>query len=155
MTYLSNGNDVIKMSRLLVVAPYYCAEAGTIRALRCMDTPTGITPSALASETTGYQNSGKVDATSNMLTSRVFIFQGQVDTVVAPGSPDMYDTQPNELRAHLYSFGCGRILEYNRPIERKHFTKTMKTLVIFSLVDFISRCWSESGGILQDICPQL
>ena len=71
---------------MIPLAPYYCAENGVLRALRCMDTPGNTNVESLTVETRRKAVNDWIDPISNLETARVYIFQGQQDTVVVPGT---------------------------------------------------------------------
>ncbi|XP_038065264.1 uncharacterized protein LOC119735575 [Patiria miniata] len=67
-------------------APYYCARGSVLRAttLECstFGNPGNVDIPYLKSKTESYASSGKVDATSNMASDRVYLFSGTQDSVV-------------------------------------------------------------------------
>lgn len=62
--------------------PFACAE---FTAAACMLTPSLVSPSALRATTTSGAALGNVDSTSNLADDRVYIYNGQSDSVVNPG----------------------------------------------------------------------
>ncbi|KAK3577426.1 hypothetical protein CHS0354_032275 [Potamilus streckersoni] len=66
-------------------APFACSGGIAATALLCMQTPSIVSPTALEAIVTSGANVGNVDATSNLLHDKVYIFDGQFDSVVNPG----------------------------------------------------------------------
>lgn len=69
-----------------IVAPYGCALGLASQAVDCMLLPKTVVMLNLYSRTNYHERLNRVDPTSNLRRGRVFIYQGQEDTVVRPGN---------------------------------------------------------------------
>ena len=73
--------------------PYYCAQGSSNKAFygECSTIGNGnnIDVQDLIDDTDAYAANGKVDATSNMASARVYIFSGTEDTIVPTGEFEM------------------------------------------------------------------
>jgi len=69
--------------------PSLCRVFRRSNALTCMSSPFLTNVNTLISRTDGYARSGTIDATQNMQTDKVYVFQGTKDTTVYPGRPSL------------------------------------------------------------------
>ena len=66
--------------------PYYCSQGNMIDALgKCISNPENIIIDELIQATNTFATNGEIDNPSNMYNSRVFVFNGALDSVVHPG----------------------------------------------------------------------
>lgn len=67
------------------LVPYMCGYGGIAYATECMETPALVNVQRLIIEANTEAAAGNIDATSNILDSKVYIFHGTEDTTVRPG----------------------------------------------------------------------
>ena len=78
--------------------PYYCAQGSTSTATgACMASPSGISTSALVTNTNNWANQGLIDPVSNLQNSKVYLFSGSIDSVVKQGVMDALKTYYNSF----------------------------------------------------------
>lgn len=83
----------------LLSVPYYCAQGDPVlQAGACAFNPEEIDIDELVTHTNRFETLGDIDATSNMLNSRVFILNGLLDTTVDPGRRLPYLRQDSPIR---------------------------------------------------------
>ncbi|XP_038066214.1 uncharacterized protein LOC119736247 [Patiria miniata] len=119
-------------------APYYCAQGSVLRAttLECSTkgNPANVDIPYLKSKTESYASSGKVDATSNMASDRVYIFSGTRDEVVQRGL-------------------VGKLVEYYKGFVPATNIKTVYNVPAghaFITEDYGSSCGSNSSPYIND-----
>ena len=77
------------MLLFFILVPFACTQGGGIpAALECMTQPEVVDPDALEEITDLGADAGNIDATANMKNDKVYIFNGELDTVVNPGNND-------------------------------------------------------------------
>lgn len=78
-------SSTIKGAGVFAGGPFYCAKGAMMTALTtCMSTGIGIDLSGIKSEISKQVGKGKVDDTSNIAGSKVFVFSGTSDSTVSP-----------------------------------------------------------------------
>lgn len=78
-------SSLIMGAGILAGIPYYCAQGDPVlQAGACAFNPEEIDIDELVTHTNRFETLGDIDATSNMLNSRVFILNGLLDTTVDP-----------------------------------------------------------------------
>ncbi|XP_070548547.1 poly(3-hydroxybutyrate) depolymerase-like [Ptychodera flava] len=97
-------------------APYYCAQANSIIALRCMDSPSTIdTPYLVQVTKNTALTTNTIDDVDNMINDRVFVYGGTLDSVVMQGSV-------REVEEYYLAFGANIKTKYN--LNAEHATPT-------------------------------
>ncbi|KAK6188603.1 hypothetical protein SNE40_004746 [Patella caerulea] len=71
---------------LVAGVPYMCARGSVVTSTICMLTPNLVSVDDLVDRTNSAASNGKIDSTSNLANSKVYIFAGTEDSVVAPGN---------------------------------------------------------------------
>ncbi|XP_050418499.2 uncharacterized protein LOC126831890 [Patella vulgata] len=98
---------------LVAGLPYMCAEGLAVTALTCMNTPGLVSVSVLEGITASADLVGNIDSTSNIATSKVYIFAGTKDTVVKPGNGPKIE----QYYKHYISDNSNIKTVYNVPAE--------------------------------------
>lgn len=78
-------SSIIMGAGILAGGPYYCAQGTFIDATPCMRDPADVDVTALIGFADQFSVDGDIDNTANMFQSKVFIYNGALDTVVHPG----------------------------------------------------------------------
>ncbi|CAN2390834.1 hypothetical protein PRIEUP_LOCUS871, partial [Pristimantis euphronides] len=94
--------------------PYYCAEDSRLTAVTtCFNLSSRINLTALITQTQYYASIGLIDPPSNLSNSRVYIYSGSLDSIIAPGV-----VKKQELYYTSYITGPGAIkTKYDIPAE--------------------------------------
>jgi poly(3-hydroxybutyrate) depolymerase len=71
---------------LFAGVPYYCAKGSSLIATSCMNNPANVNVNDLIAQANSYASEGRISATHNLSGDKVFIFHGDLDSVVLPRS---------------------------------------------------------------------
>jgi poly(3-hydroxybutyrate) depolymerase len=94
--------------------PYYCAEGSVTNATgRCMAHATSIPVSSLVTTTNNWASSGVIDPTSNLSSSKVFLYSGSLDSVVKTAVMD-------DLKTYYQSYVPAANVVYKKDIASEH-----------------------------------
>jgi poly(3-hydroxybutyrate) depolymerase len=94
--------------------PYYCAEGSVSNATgRCMAHSTSIPVSSLVTTTNNWASSGAIDPTSNLSSSKVFLYSGSLDSVVKTAVMD-------DLKTYYQSYVPAANVVYKKDIASEH-----------------------------------
>lgn len=66
--------------------PFACAKGGLTSANLCMYSPITVVVATLAKEIRDLESANKIDSSSNLSGSKVFVYHGTKDTTVNPGN---------------------------------------------------------------------
>ena len=87
-----------KGAGIVAGGPYYCAQGSTATATgACMASPSGISTSALVTNTNNWASQGLIDPVANLQSSKVYLFSGSIDSVVKTGVMDALKTYYNSF----------------------------------------------------------
>ncbi|MCW5656194.1 MAG: hypothetical protein KIT60_00700 [Burkholderiaceae bacterium] len=78
-------SSVFKGAGVIAAGPYYCAQGlATFATTRCLTRDSAPPVAALAATAKAWAAAGRIDATSNLASSKVWLFAGAQDSVVVP-----------------------------------------------------------------------
>ncbi len=87
-----------KGAGIVAGGPYYCAQGSVSTATgACMASPSGISTSALVTNTNNWASQGLIDPVANLQSSKVYLFSGSIDSVVKTGVMDALKTYYNSF----------------------------------------------------------
>jgi len=91
----------VKGAGIFASVPYMCGFGGLAAATTCMTTPALVNVPFLIGEIGVLQSRQDIDHTSNVAGSRVFIYHGSRDSVVAPGSGTNVERMYDHFGAYI------------------------------------------------------
>lgn len=78
-------SSVFKGVGVIAAGPYYCAQGlATLATTRCLTRESAPPVATLVSTTKAWASAGRIDPTSNLAASKVWLFAGAKDTVLVP-----------------------------------------------------------------------
>ena len=119
----------------VAAGPFYCAEGSVVNATgRCMDHSSSIPVASLVSTTQSWASSGWVDPTSNLASSKVYLFSGTADSVVKTAVVD-------DLKTYYSSFVPTANIAYRKDVAAEHALLTD---------DYGSACGTKAEPYIND-----
>ena len=127
--------------------PYNCAEASVLNAIgRCLGR-LSIPVDALVATTNEWAKTGVIDPTSNLATSKVYLFSGAKDSVV----PQSTST---DLQSYYLNFIPAANIVFKKDIEAEHavVTDDYGATCLTKAAPFINNCGFDlAGAMLQHL----
>jgi poly(3-hydroxybutyrate) depolymerase len=127
--------------------PYNCADGSVLNALmRCLGR-TAIPVDDLVKTTHEWAKSGAIDPTSNLAASKVYLFSGAKDSVVAPSTS-------SDLQRYYQAFMSAANIVYKKDLEVEHamVTDHYGAACLIKAAPFINNCnFDMAGAILQHL----
>jgi poly(3-hydroxybutyrate) depolymerase len=128
--------------------PYYCAESSVTNATgRCMAHSSSIPVSSLVTTTNNWASSGAIDPTSNLNSSKVFLFSGSLDSAVKTAVMD-------DLKTYYQSYVPAANVVYKKDIASEHamVTDDYGSACSVKGSPYINNCnYDLAGAMLQHI----
>ncbi|XP_022100054.1 uncharacterized protein LOC110984319 isoform X2 [Acanthaster planci] len=136
--------------------PYYCAQGSALRATlyecSAAGDPSDVDIQFLKSKTETWASSGKVDSTSNLASSRVYLFSGTNDFVVKQGLVHKLEDYYSEFISNTDNIKT----VYNQPAGHAFITDDYGALCGFTVAPFINDCnYKMAYHILKHIYGNL
>lgn len=126
--------------------PYYCSQSlATVATTACMISPELINMDLIFSKTDTFASKNLIDATSNLQSSKVWLFSGTLDTVVHQGV--VKDTQA--FYEHYTTKG-NITTKFNVPAEHSWVTNGFGNLCEYLGSPFINNCLVDAAGIMLE-----
>lgn len=133
---------------VVAAGPFNCADDSVVYATgRCMTHSTSIPVSSLVSQTRSWASSGYLDPVSNLSASKVYLFSGSNDSVVATGVVD-------DLKTYYQSFLPAANIAYTKTVPAEHalVTDDYGSACATKAEPYINDCdYDQAGAILQQI----
>ena len=123
--------------------PYNCAEGSILNAVvRCLGR-TSIPVADLVKLTNEWAASGAIDPTSNLAASKVYLFSGAKDSVVAPSTT-------TDLQRYYQSYlpGTNIVLKKDLEVEHAMVTDSYGATCLVKAAPFINNCNFDMVGAL-------
>ena len=137
-----------KGAGIVAGGPFYCAEGSIVNATgRCMTHASSIPVASLVSTTNNWAGQGLIDATSNLASSKVYLFSGSIDSVVKPAVMD-------DLRTYYKSFVPDANVVYKKDLAAEHsmVTDDYGSACSVKGSPYINDCnFDLAGALLQQI----
>lgn len=137
-----------KGAAIIAGGPYNCAEGSQTKATgRCMKTATGngssIPTATLVNTTNTYASQGLIDPVSNLQGSKVYIYSGKADSVVAPGASEALET-------YYKSFVPAANIQYKKDLNSGHgvITDNFGGTCTANASPYINNCGYDQAGAI-------
>jgi len=125
-------------------APYWCSQGSSAVSLsNCQKSPNSISISNLVAYTTNAFSNHTIDNPSNLAKSKVFLFSGTLDTVVAPGVVKKLATY---YQTYISSENISTV--YNIPSEHAFITNNFGKNCSYLGDPYINNCQYDFAGTI-------